>query len=90
MIDFNIRLMLAVLIIMSTFQHISKLTSSCLSVCQEENDVGDFFLSLDKDPQQEEFLQGRMQGNPYPSSTPGLGPLMRDVKNKICTGIVLY
>ncbi len=53
---------------------------------QEENDVGEFFLSLDKDPQQEEFLQGRMQGNPYPSSTPGLGPLMRDVKNKICTG----
>ncbi len=56
------------------------------AVPQEENDVGEFFLSLDKDPQQEEFLQGRMQGNPYPSSTPGLGPLMRDVKNKICTG----
>ena len=53
---------------------------------QEENDVGEFYLSLEKDPQQEEFLQGRMQGNPYPSSSPGLGPLMRDVKNKICTG----
>ena len=53
---------------------------------QEENDVGEFYLSLEKDPQQEEFLQGRMQGNPYPSSTAGLGPLMRDVKNKICTG----
>ena len=53
---------------------------------QEENDVGAFFLSLEKDPQQEEFLQGRMQGNPYPSTSPGLGPLMRDVKNKICTG----
>ena len=51
--------------------------------------MGEFFLSLDKDPQQEEFLQGRMQGNPYPSSTPGLGPLMRDVKNKICTGIII-
>ena len=48
--------------------------------------MGDFFLSLEKDPQQEEFLQGCMQGNPYPSTTPGLGPLMRKVKNKICTG----
>ena len=48
--------------------------------------MGEFYLSLEKDPQQEEFLQGRMQGNPYPSSSPGLGPLMRDVKNKICTG----
>lgn len=28
---------------------------------------------------------GRMQGNPYSSQEPGLGPLMRDVKNKICT-----
>ena len=30
-------------------------------------------------------LQGRMSGNPYLSKEPGLGPLMRDVKNKICT-----
>ena len=60
--------------------------SSNISFFQEENDVGGFFLSLEKDPQQEEFLQGRMQGNPYPSTSPGLGPLMRDVKNKICTG----
>ncbi len=29
-------------------------------------------------------LQGRMLGNPYSSNEPGLGPLMRDVKNKIC------
>ena len=55
---------------------------------QEEEDVGEFYLQLDKDPQQEEFLQGRMQGNPYSSKDPGLGPLMRDVKNKICTGKV--
>lgn len=63
-----------------------------VSHLQEENDVGQFFLSLEKDPQQEEFLQGRMQGNPYLSTTAGLGPLMRDVKNKICTGqpSVLY
>ena len=53
---------------------------------QEENDVGDFLLSLDKDPQQEDFLQGHMLGNPYNGNEPGLGPLMRDVKNKICGG----
>lgn len=26
-----------------------------------------------------------MLGNPYSSVEPGMGPLMRDVKNKICT-----
>lgn len=51
----------------------------------EENDESEFFMLLEKDPQQEDFLQGRMLGNPYPSSEVGLGPLMRDVKNKICT-----
>ncbi|XP_065346150.1 E3 ubiquitin-protein ligase UBR4 [Cloeon dipterum] len=56
----------------------------CSIISPEENDVGDFLLTLDKDPQQEDFLQGRMLGNPYQSSEPGLGPLMRDVKNKIC------
>lgn len=30
------------------------------------------------------FSQGRMLGNPYSSIESGLGPLMRDVKNKIC------
>ncbi len=44
-----------------------------------------FFISLEKDPQQEDFLQGRMFGNPYSSKEPGLGPLMRDIKNRICT-----
>ena len=29
-------------------------------------------------------LQGRMLGNPYSSKEPGMGPLMREVKNKIC------
>lgn len=43
-------------------------------------------MSLEKDLQQEDYLQGRMQGNPYSSKEPGLGPLMRDVKNKICIG----
>ncbi|CAH1787172.1 unnamed protein product, partial [Owenia fusiformis] len=56
----------------------------CSLIFPEENDVGEFFLSLEKDPQQEDFLQGRMLGNPYNSNEAGLGPLMRDVKNKIC------
>ncbi|KAL5011609.1 hypothetical protein ScPMuIL_010160, partial [Solemya velum] len=56
----------------------------CSIIFPEENDIGEFFLILEKDPQQEDFLQGRMLGNPYSSSEPGLGPLMRDVKNKIC------
>lgn len=49
-----------------------------------DTDNDEFFLNLEKDQLQEEFIQGRMLGNPYPSSEPGLGPLMRDVKNKIC------
>lgn len=53
---------------------------------KEANDAVDFFMTLEKDPQQEDFLQGRMLGNPYSSNEPGLGPLMRDVKNKICQG----
>ena len=57
---------------------------------QEENDVGEFFITLEKDPQQEDFLQGRMLGNPYSSNEPGLGPLMRDVKNKICQGMDVF
>ncbi|XP_050663780.1 E3 ubiquitin-protein ligase UBR4 isoform X18 [Leptidea sinapis] len=57
----------------------------CSIIYPEENDVAEFFLTLEKDPQQEDFLQGRMLGNPYSSVEPGMGPLMRDVKNKICT-----
>ncbi|KAL3872340.1 hypothetical protein ACJMK2_040271 [Sinanodonta woodiana] len=56
----------------------------CSIIYPEENDIGEFFMILEKDPQQEDFLQGRMLGNPYSSNEPGLGPLMRDVKNKIC------
>lgn len=51
---------------------------------QEESDSGEFYITLEKDPQQEDFLQGRMLGNPYSSNDPDMGPLMRDVKNKIC------
>ncbi|XP_014674376.1 PREDICTED: E3 ubiquitin-protein ligase UBR4-like [Priapulus caudatus] len=56
----------------------------CSIIYPEENDIGEFFITLEKDLQQEDFLQGRMLGNPYSSLEPGLGPLMRDVKNKIC------
>lgn len=56
----------------------------CSIIYPEENDIGEFFLTLEKDSQQEDYLQGRMLGNPYSSLAPGLGPLMRNVKNKIC------
>uniref|UniRef100_A0A2R5LN58 Putative e3 ubiquitin-protein ligase ubr4 n=1 Tax=Ornithodoros turicata TaxID=34597 RepID=A0A2R5LN58_9ACAR len=56
----------------------------CSLIYPEENDTGEFFVTLEKDPQQEDFLQGRMLGNPYSSTEPGMGPLMRDIKNKIC------
>lgn len=56
----------------------------CVFHSQEENEVTEFFVTLEKDPQQEDFLQGRMPGNPYSSNEPGIGPLMRDIKNKIC------
>ena len=65
-----------------------KLTISELGfILKEENDVGVFFMTLEKDPQQEDFLQGRMQGNPYNFNEPYMGPLMRDIKNKICRGM---
>ena len=56
----------------------------CSLIYPEEAETGEFFLALEKDPQQEEFLQGRMLGNPYSSREAGLGPLMREIKNKIC------
>uniref|UniRef100_UPI00358DF698 E3 ubiquitin-protein ligase UBR4 n=1 Tax=Myxine glutinosa TaxID=7769 RepID=UPI00358DF698 len=56
----------------------------CSVIYPEENDIPEFLVSLEKDAQQEDFLQGRMPGNPYGSQEPGLGPLMRDIKNKIC------
>ncbi|XP_033099816.1 E3 ubiquitin-protein ligase UBR4-like [Anneissia japonica] len=56
----------------------------CNIIFPEDNDIGEFFMTLEKEPQQEDYLQGRMQGNPYSSNEADLGPLMRDVKNKIC------
>ncbi len=52
---------------------------------EEVVDNKEFLLVLEKDPNQEDYLQGRMLGNPYSSAEPSLGPLMRNVKNKICT-----
>lgn len=56
----------------------------CSIIHPEEKDADEFFISLDKDPAQEDFLQGRMLGNPYSSKDAGMGPLMRNIKNKIC------
>ena len=81
----------------------------CNIIFPEEADTGEFFMTLEKDPNQEDFLQvtsiadhaicelylgmhisfsfspqGRMLGNPYCSTDSDLGPLMREVKNRIC------
>lgn len=42
-----------------------------------------YLLTLNKAHTQEEFIRGAMAQNPYSSAD--VGPLMRDVKNKICT-----
>ena len=41
-----------------------------------------YLLVLNKAHTQEEFIRGLMTKNPYSSAD--IGPLMRDVKNKIC------
>ena len=41
-----------------------------------------YLLVLNKAHTQEEFIRGLMTKNPYSSAE--IGPLMRDVKNKIC------
>lgn len=56
----------------------------CSIIFPEEKAVGEFLINIEKDSAQEDFLQGRMMGNPYNSLEPGMGPLMRDIKNKIC------
>ena len=40
----------------------------CTIVFPQEKEKTEFSLVIEKDPQQEDFLQGRMQGNPYPLS----------------------
>lgn len=56
----------------------------CSIIHPEEKESDEFYIMLEKDPQQEDFLQGRMLGNPYSCKDPGMGPLMRNIKNKIC------
>lgn len=59
----------------------------CQMLCPERKEPI-CFLSLNKAPTQEEFIRGSMSRNPYPSSSFD-GPLMRDVKNKICKDLDL-
>lgn len=59
----------------------------CQMLCPERKEPV-CFLSLSKAPTQEEFIRGTMSRNPYPSSAFD-GPLMRDVKNKICKDLDL-
>ena len=47
----------------------------------------DYRLTLNKTATQEEFIRGAMTKNPYSSRE--IGPLMRDVKNKICRDLDL-
>eukprot|EP00962_Isochrysis_galbana_P045090 scaffold17669_cov79-Isochrysis_galbana.AAC.1 len=53
----------------------------CGLVCPERAEP-DYALQLNKAPTQEEFIRGAMAKNPYTSRA--IGPLMRDVKNRIC------
>lgn len=46
------------------------------------------YLNLNKAPTQDEYIRGSMSKNPY-ASTSFSGPLMRDVKNKICQDLDL-
>uniref|UniRef100_A0A0K0D9G1 UBR-type domain-containing protein n=1 Tax=Angiostrongylus cantonensis TaxID=6313 RepID=A0A0K0D9G1_ANGCA len=67
---------------LNTQAHIVSVILDILNPEQKEEE--DFHIQIEKDPAQEDFLQGRMTGNPYKSTDVGLGPLMRDIKNKIC------
>jgi len=53
---------------------------------QEKKEVGEFLMNVEKDPAQDDFLQGRVMGNPNKSSDVGMDPLMRD---KVCRFILL-
>lgn len=59
----------------------------CNMIYPEETMQGnkEFFIVVQKDPNQEDFLQGRMMGNPSSSTDRAMDLLMRDNKNKICT-----
>ncbi|CAN0876126.1 Auxin transport protein BIG [Linum grandiflorum] len=53
----------------------------CNLICPSKQDSV-YLLVLNKAHTQEEFIRGSMTKNPYSSAE--IGPLMRDVKNKIC------
>lgn len=56
----------------------------CSTIYSEDNVSHEFYIIIEKDALQEDYLQGRMLGNPYSSKDPNIGPLMKDIKNKIC------
>ena len=58
----------------------------CSLVCPEKPEP-EYKLMLNKTSTQEEFIRGAMVKNPY--SSKAVGPLMRDVKNKICRDLDL-
>ena len=58
----------------------------CSLVCPEKPEP-EYMLMLNKTVTQEEFIRGSMVKNPYSSKS--VGPLMRDVKNKICRDLDL-
>lgn len=53
----------------------------CNLICPSKPEAV-YLLVLNKAHTQEEFIRGSMTKNPYSSAE--IGPLMRDVKNKIC------
>lgn len=53
----------------------------CNLICPSKPESS-YLLVLNKAHTQEEFIRGSMTKNPYSSTE--IGPLMRDVKNKIC------
>uniref|UniRef100_A0A1J3J544 Auxin transport protein BIG n=1 Tax=Noccaea caerulescens TaxID=107243 RepID=A0A1J3J544_NOCCA len=53
----------------------------CNLICPSKPEAV-YMLILNKSHTQEEFIRGSMTKNPYSSAE--IGPLMRDVKNKIC------
>lgn len=53
----------------------------CNIICPTKPEAA-YMMVLNKAHTQEEFIRGSMTKNPYSSLE--IGPLMRDVKNKIC------
>jgi hypothetical protein len=58
------------------------------NIVSPPKDEPERLCTLVKSASQEEFIRGAMNKNPYSSKT--CGPLMRDVKNKICRDLSLH